>query len=175
MPSSVPSVSSVLMLLPSTEGGDRYFVRGVWLGEHASLHASPSNMIRRLRTAASAALFLPPLLVGACGEESTGPRSERDGPLLAIAGKGELWLLNRGDEPVFTFVFDQDALAMANWAPCTDAARCPPLQPGAQRAVKFGSEGGIRAGHAAVVNWWYALPGPEGAVAGPIHSFVVRL
>lgn len=133
------------------------------------------HMLRRLRAAASAALFLPPLVVGACDGSATGPRSERDGPLLALAGRGELWLLNRGDQPVFTFVLDQEALALANWAPCADAARCPPLQPGTQRAVKFGTEGGIRAGHRAVVSWWYAVPGPEGAQAGEIHSFVVQL
>ena len=133
-------------------------------------------MIRRLRAAATAALFLPPLVVGACGGSPTGPRSERDGPLLAIVGRDELWLLNRGDTPVFTFVMDQESLALADWAPCADAVRCPPIQPGAQRAVKFGSEGGLRAGHRAVVNWWLAVPGPSGAaVPGPIHSFVVQL
>ena len=135
-------------------------------------------MLRRLRAAASAALFLPPLIVGACGGNggfATGPRGEQDGPLIALVGRGELWLLNRGDRPVFTFVYDEESLVLVDWVACADAVRCPPLQPGAQRAVKFGGEGGLRAGHPAVVNWWYAVPGPSGPEPGPIRSFVVQL
>jgi hypothetical protein len=133
-------------------------------------------MIRRLRAAARTALFLPPLIVGACSGDATGPRSERDGPLLAIVGRDELWLLNRGDEPVFTFVYEYDPRFVVDWVACADDARCPPLQPGAQHAVKFGRESGLRAGRRAVVSWWRAVPGPSDApVPGPIRSFLVQL
>lgn len=130
-------------------------------------------MIRRLRSAATAALFLPPLLVGAC-RSATEPAPERSGPLFAVVGRDELWLLNRGDRPVYTFVIDAERLALVNWAPCVAAPDCRPIQPGAQQSFPFEREY-LRAGHQATVHWWYAVPGPEGPRPGTIHSFVVQL
>jgi hypothetical protein len=135
-------------------------------------------MLRRLRAAASAALFLPPLVAGACGEGSaspTAPRRASDGVVMAVVGRDELWLLNRGSQTVYTFVVDQESLALIDWAPCVDA-RCSPIQPGAQRAVPIGGGSGLGRGRKVVVNWWYAVPGPaDGLVPGEIHSLVVQL
>jgi hypothetical protein len=135
-------------------------------------------MLRRLRAAASAALFLPPLVVGACGDGAiwpTAPRRESDGTLVAVVGRDELWLVNRGNQTVYTFVIDQESLALADWAPCVDA-RCGPILPGAQRAVPLGDAYGLRHGHRAVVNWWNSVQGPDDApVPGEIHSLVVQL
>jgi len=136
-------------------------------------------MLRRLRAAASAALVLP-LVIAACGDGSSGiwpsaPRREGDGPVIALVGRDELWLVNQGKQTVYTFVVDQESLALLDWAACVDA-RCSPIQPGAQRAVPIGGDSGLPRGHKAVVNWWYAVPGPaDGLVPGEIHSYVVQL
>lgn len=129
-------------------------------------------MIRRLR-AVTAALFLPPLLVGAC-RNATEPAVEGAGPLFAVVGPDELWLLNRGDRRVYTFVYDAERLALVNWAPCVAAPECPSIAPGAQRSFPYEGEL-LRAGHRATVHWWYAVPGPNGPRPGTIHSFSVAL
>ena len=133
-------------------------------------------MLRRLR-AATAALVLPPLLAGGARRSATAPHGGSSGPVFAVVGAREVWLLNRGERPVYSLVLDRELLAAVDWVPCVDAVRCPPLAPGARLALPIGGEQplSLRRGHEAAVFWWYAVPGERGLEPGPVQSFKIQL
>jgi hypothetical protein len=119
---------------------------------------------------------LPPTLAGpSAGRSAVAGAAARGGALIAVVGRDDLWLLNRGDRAVYSHVEDRARLALADWYPCTDPARCPPIAPGAERAIRIGGSSGLAHGRDAVVYWWHAVATTEGTRAGAIRSLVVSL
>jgi len=98
-------------------------------------------------------------------------------PLTITATNGALQLTNGPAQTVFYFIYERQAAALINWAPCVDPSRCASLAPRAATAVPYGTIGGYGPGKTeAIVWWWHAEPGPaDGSVPGPIGAVVVRL
>jgi len=89
------------------------------------------------------------------------------GALLAARAPGDstLALTNRTGAPVYTFVVGRERSALVRWAPCVDAATCPPIAPGETRQVPLvvrAPDGGREP--EALVHWWHAVPAPGGGV-----------
>ena len=119
--------------------------------------------------------FAAALLLGAACGSPTGPATFL--PLRVTAEDSTLALQNVSDQVVFYFVYERQAAALIDWAPCIDQSRCPSLAPAARATVPYTTIGGYMAGKTeAIVWWWYAVPGPADApVPGPIGVIVVHL
>jgi hypothetical protein len=92
------------------------------------------------------------------------------------ATPASLLLTNAGAEPVFTFVVGRETAALIDWIPCVDAARCPPIAPGATRREPRPTRPGGAPEGEALVYWWRAAPGPGDAPRPDrIRVIVVRL
>jgi len=88
-----------------------------------------------------------------------------------------LRLTNHTDRPVFTFVIGRVTAMLADWVPCADAERCPPIAPGATREVPAPQRtpSGEKEKEA-IVYWWYAVATPGGGFAADsIRAIVVGL
>ena len=109
------------------------------------------------RLAASAMMFL----LAACAG-STAPSDF--GGLTAIARYGRVHLENHTASPVFTFVVGSEMAARINWAPCADAQRCPPIEPGHDHDVPYPESFDGVVEHEAIVYWWHAIRGADGAL-----------
>jgi len=114
------------------------------------------------------------LLLGAACHSPAGPATF--GPLRIVAQNGALHVENVSDEAVFYFVYERQAAALINWAPCVNRS-CPSLAPRAQTTVPYSTIGGYAPGRTeAIVWWWRAVPGAADApVPGPVAAIVVRL
>jgi len=114
------------------------------------------------------------LFVGAACHTPAGPATLH--PLRIVAQNGALHLENVSDEPVFYFVYERQAAALINWAPCVSRS-CPSLAPRAQTTLAYSTIGGYAPGRReAIVWWWRAVPGPADApVPGAVAAIVVRL
>jgi hypothetical protein len=126
--------------------------------------------VRRARSV----LALGCLAVAGCSSASTAPGPA--GRLAASAASGTIRLTNRAARPAFTFVVGRGVAAVVDWGPCVDAARCPPIPPGETRRVPY--PGGLVGPdeREALVYWWHAVGGPEGAPrVDSIRVIVVRL
>jgi len=113
------------------------------------------------------------LWVGAaCGSPASPAAS---GSLRIVAEDSALQLENLSDEPVFYFVYERQAAALINWAPCVSQP-CPSLAPQAHSSLKYSAIGGYAPGKTeAIVWWWGAVPGPADApVPGPVSAAVVH-
>lgn len=93
------------------------------------------------------------------------------GGVETLARNGQIEITNRTRAPIFTFVVGREGLALADWVPCVDAAKCQPLAPGAQRSAPYPI--GERE---ALVNWWHAVMGLDGRLRPDrIHVAIVPL
>ena len=121
-------------------------------------------------------LLLPVLLV-LCSAACTSPASPgTSGPLRVIAQNSALVVENQSADPVFFLVYERQAAAVINWAPCVTQA-CPSIGPGARTILPYAAIGGYAPGKTeAIVWWWRAVPGPADApVPGPVTGFVIAL
>jgi hypothetical protein len=101
------------------------------------------------------------LLLAGC-RVVTGPFGA-EGEVRATATSDAVRVVNEGPAPAFFVTFGREAVSRILWAPCVDAARCPPLAPGDVRTVPRPVEGD-QAEREAVVYWWRAVPGADGAL-----------
>jgi len=114
------------------------------------------------------------LLVSAACSSPASPTAS--GSLRIVAQDSALQLENLSNEPVFYFVYERQAAALINWAPCVSQS-CPSLAPQAHGSLKYSAIGGYAPGKSeAIVWWWSAVPGPADApVPGPVRATVVHL
>ena len=98
-------------------------------------------------------------------------------PLSLAATDSTLQLANSASQSVFYFIYERQAAALINWAPCVEPSRCQFLPPGGQASVPYSDIGGYGPGKTeAILWWWYAVPGPaDGSLPGEVHSIVVKL
>ena len=123
---------------------------------------------------AVAAVFGTALLAAACSSSFTAPG--RPGEVAATADSRVLRLTNRTARPAFTFVIGREIAATVLWAPCVDAARCPPIAPSATRDLPY--RDGLIADdeREALVHWWHADAGADGTLRpDSIRTIVVPL
>lgn len=124
-------------------------------------------MIRRLRLL-FLALLLPSLALSC--RDSTGPGEVR---LYAIPG--HLAIVNDGEDPIYSAVFDEELLPLIDWMP-TVCEGCGKVEPGTTRYVDVDSIPGGGPGRWAVVFYWRASYAPNDAfVPGPISHRRIRL
>lgn len=128
-------------------------------------------MIRGLRLLFLALLL--PVSALSC-RDSTGPDSVR---LYTIPGR--LAIVNEGDEPVYSAVFDEELLPLIDWMPrvCDECGR---VAPGTTRYVDAdsipGGELGRGPGRWVVVFHWRAARLPTDVfIPGPISHQRIRL
>ena len=97
-------------------------------------------------------------------------------PLRITASNSTLQLQNVSAQTVFYFVYERQAAALINWAPCVDP-RCASVAGGTVITVPYTTIGGYGRGKTeAILWWWHAEPGPADAqVPGPIAVVGVRL
>ena len=97
-------------------------------------------------------------------EETTAPvHTINDHGFRVRSSGGVIDLTNGTSAPVYTFLIGRVAAQTTEWAPCTDAATCPPLAPGASKRVAFPEameEGAIEL--EAMVYWWHAVADDQG-------------
>lgn len=117
----------------------------------------PSDNIARRVGVALLAVVAP-----ACTSSPTAPLQR--GAVTAAASASRIAVTNGTDAPVFTFTVGQRAAAVINWAPCVDVAQCPPVAPGATAEAAFPAAFQGSAEQAAVVYWWHAVRGADGAL-----------
>ena len=120
-------------------------------------------------------IFLAALAFGvACTSPLTPSASE---PLRVSAKNSTLQLANVSDQRVFYFLYERQAAALINWAPCVDPLQCSSVAPGAQVVIPYSAIGAYAPGKTeAILWWWYAVPGPADApVPGQVSSAVQRL
>jgi hypothetical protein len=89
------------------------------------------------------------------------------GPVeVATTPDQSIRMSNGTNAPIYYFAIDANALALANWAPCTDPVTCPNVQPGKARLIPF-SEIALYSPETAmaVVYWWHLKPQGEGTFA----------
>lgn len=99
----------------------------------------------------------------------------RIGGVDAVSRDGNLEVTNRTDAPVFTFIIGRETSALADWVPCVDAARCPPIPPGESRRQANSRKIDGSREKEAVVSWWHAVATPNGLHPDSIRSAVVPL
>src|SRR2546427_6001499 len=95
-------------------------------------------------------LFATVLFLGAACNSPAGPAALH--PLRIVAQGGALHVENVSDEPVFYFIYERQAAALINWAPCVSRS-CPSLPPRAQATVPYSSIGGIAPGRTEAIVW----------------------
>ncbi|SRR6266508_3671790 len=119
-------------------------------------------------------VFATVILVSAACKSLAGPPTLS--PLSIVARDSAVQLENVSNEPVFYFVYDRQAAALINWAPCVSQS-CPSLTPHARTSVPYATIGGYAPGKTeAIVWWWRSVPGPADApVPGPVTAIVVQL
>lgn len=114
------------------------------------------------------ALLLPSLALSC--RDSTGP-----GQVRAYAIPGLLAIVNDGEDPIYTAVFDEEILPLLDWIPMV-CEECGKVEPGTTRYVDVDSIPGGGPGRWAVVFYWRASYAPNDAfVPGPISHRRIRL
>lgn len=120
--------------------------------------------MRRLLLA-SFLLLLPAV---AC-DDPTAP----DGVGIRVANE-RIDVVNTGDEPVYTFVVDENLLALVDWLPCV-TEQCGRILPGETRRLTY-EELGAAPGHTVRLYYWRAVyDGGFAPVPGPVTQREIRL
>ena len=112
------------------------------------------------------------------GAACTSPSTPAVTDLLTVTARSDtLQIDNASAQRVFFFIYERQAAALIDWAPCVDESRCSSVAPGAGVTVPYSAVGGYASGKTeAIVWWWYAVPGPaDQPVPGKITAIVVRL
>lgn len=125
----------------------------------------PRRVVPGALVAAAASL---PLLAFACSS-----------PVRIMTTEDGLRFRNPTERTIYYVVFERQYAARVNFAPCTDAPRCPSITPGAAETIPFARIGGYAPGaREAIVYYWHLVP-TAGAGGGHIvenmRSQVVRL
>ena len=94
-----------------------------------------------------------------------------DGTLRVAVAADSVRVRNLGDRPVFTLLVGDETAPLITWYPCVDAARCPPIAPGATRAEPRPTTVGGRPERGATVYWWRAVL----VAGGPARPDSVRV
>ena len=102
------------------------------------------------------------LALVACTSSPTAPPP--GGTVIATARASRIAITNGTGAPVFTFTVGARAATLINWAPCVDAAQCPPVAPSATTETAYPAAFQGTAEQAAIVYWWHAVRGSDGAL-----------
>ena len=121
----------------------------------------------RLLPAATAAAVL---LFASCSD-ATEPLPADS--VLATSEVGSIALTNQSSARVFYFVYEREAAALINWAPCVDPLRCPSLGPGDRVVIPNTAIGGYAPGKGEAIVWWWHGPPPP--ALDDIHAIVLSL
>lgn len=93
-----------------------------------------------------------------------------DGQAIVVA--------NIGDAPLYYFAADRNALALLDWIPCTDPAKCIGIASGASKRIAFSEVVAYQPGSAeAVVYHWRLIPGnaASGFVMDSLRATIVPM
>ena len=102
--------------------------------------------------------------------------SSPTGPVeVATTAYQSIRVSNGTSAAIYYFAIDGNALALANWAPCTNPETCPSVAPGKSRLIPF-SEIALLSPttEAAVVYWWH-LTSQGGGTFAPDSIRAVRV
>lgn len=128
----------------------------------------PDGIARRVGAGALA------LVAAACTSSPTAPLQR--GTVTAAVRSARIAVTNGTDAPVFTFTVGQRAAAVINWVPCVDDAQCPAVAPGATAEAAYPAAYQGTAERVAVVYWWHAMRGGDGALrADSVRAIQVGL
>ena len=86
-------------------------------------------------------------------------------------------ITNQTPAPVYLLVMEGQFASRANWAPCSDPARCAALAPAASKDLALDQIAGYALGaETVVVYWWHLIPGGEtGFHPDSVRAVAVRL
>jgi hypothetical protein len=70
-------------------------------------------------------------------------------------------------------IYERDAAALINWAPCADPARCAYVPARARTLLPYSAIGAYEPGKQEAIVWWWESIG--GKIPGEIHAVVVGL
>lgn len=93
--------------------------------------------------------------------------------VVATSEVGAVTLINQSSARVFYFLYEREAAALINWAPCVDPARCASLGPGERIVIPNTAIGGYAPGKAEAIVWWWRGPPQPGL--DDIHCSIVTL
>ena len=118
-------------------------------------------------------VMLAAFALGACSD----PTSVESDIISAQAASGRLNITNNSDDPVYYFAADREALALIDWAPCQDPARCNAIPPHSTRTIAFQSIAGYQtgSGSALVYHWKLLERAPAGYQIDSIRYVIVSL
>lgn len=134
-------------------------------------------MTLEFRSAAWRVLSVSLAVSVACTSPTPGPADDgADVSARADAAAG-ITVRNQTDRAIYYVAFERSYAARVQFAPCTDAPRCPSIAPGAEGTIPYSAIGGYKAGaREAIVYWWHLRTNPvEGErLVGEMHSVIVR-
>jgi hypothetical protein len=131
--------------------------------------------IRRVRRSGWLQIMLGVVAASLAGCTSSSAPTEL-GSVMAVSQNAHVQLTNHTVRPVFATVFGRNAVASINWAPCVDASRCPPIAPGDTRELLYPVPLLGEGEREAVVYWWHAARGSDGALRpDSIRAIIVHL
>lgn len=104
-------------------------------------------------------------------------RVRTDVARITVEGRA-IVVANIAPATLYTFVVDRNALALIDWVPCNDPARCTGVAPGAAQRIAFEDVAAYQPGSAeAVVYHWLLVHGnsPSGFVMDSLRATIVPL
>ena len=113
----------------------------------------------------------------ACASPTPGPASAGAEVSARADGVSGIRLRNETNRPIYYVAFERSYAARVQFAPCTDAPRCPSIAPNSEGTIPYSAIGGYEAGaREAVVYWWHLRPNPEEGerLLEDMHSVIVR-
>lgn len=120
-----------------------------------------------------ATLCLSALLGGCSGTSPLDPAVPLN---VSAAASQSLRLQNTSARPIYYLVMERDLAALANWAPCTDPAACPRVDPDGKVRVDYSQITGYEPGaQEAIVFWWHLVERDGRWAVDHVRSVVVQL
>lgn len=89
------------------------------------------------------------------------------GPVeVSTTNQQALRIENGTSGAIYYFAIEANALALANWAPCSNPRTCPNVQPGQSREIPFSDIALYTpAAETALLHWWHLRPTGSGTFA----------
>jgi hypothetical protein len=131
------------------------------------------GMLATLKIRVSSMLLMCAAATQVACSSSTAP-VVNDG-VVALSRSSKVEVTNGRARPLFTFAVGRNAAALADWAPCVDAVRCPPIEPGRTRQLTYLGGSSESPEREVILYWWHAVPGPNGVRPDSIRAMIVRL
>ena len=99
-----------------------------------------------------------------------------EGGLAVKAAPPNLQLSNQSPAPVYVFAIEAGLAPLANWAPCTDPARCRSIRGGGTAEFAYTDIAGYSAtARQAIVYWWHLVPRDGGFAPDSIRAVGTEL